>query len=925
MERLIQSTIDPPTSNSSGKDKRATILVLPLSDLQKQMTEDETGGSPLGPSNFVHQGMFADHRLPLTGAVFDDSFARLTPVAKANFARTTELLALLRPTRWHDVLTTEQHLHFSWISVPSTWATVQTRVGQALEQLPILALSVQTDPRYNDRPQYISIATYNAVVVTFSLEKLATQVTGWIRRSELIPEVVRKWLFDPNIFVISTGLSKLRSFLVDDILVSQHYDCDDIFLLYQALGVIHPTFPVARVDAAWLLTYATDYHHRPMEEKRFVHMVGQHSFQHWPVHRQPGWRPDSALVPTSAEEHYFFFETTCPFAFLYRLLLHGIVYQGMAAVHPELPFSDLIMEFIKAAGATPEEAEERDPLGLSTDRKAGPPPAPAFPSLENSTQTAVAAASSVTGTFATPAPNPPSRRVVVLSHPVEQRVFSSQEPPDRVGTNAHAGTAPSGVEADLAEMLEISDDRLVDELNESVGEGTATTTPSDHPGYFTTAGLRQEQERREMEERAEPDRLTPQAQEEQQHVRQQQEQQHQKHRRRSREREQRPPPPRPPSVECLGATRQMRAARGPSPAAGGKVAPLGREWANDEEVTQQEFDLRQRLQSGQASTRVDLRHRLSPSGASGPRGGGYLHFDVRSQLNPTANAAGFSAEAAGVVPAAPGGVECIEGSNTSFARRFSSRNRKKAKLIEPELASAPPIDAQNKSNWSLTNSERAWNPYMVQPLPHRRCQVCSSQHCSKFVGASSVPNCVKYREQLALSPRRRICDYRRCRSPQDHFVPACPYLHQRCPRCGCRGHGAEDGCNPHSSGNMRLFREDFEEFADVGLYTKHRATQVAWGFYPIPPEAPRNTHEPFVNYDRLSNMEVLAALAFLESLLIAPENQVNPPAPLDDPSVFDRAGNSGVAPGYPRSSLSSAAAGAAGREPDAGDANNNRK
>ncbi len=257
-------------------------------------------------TDYTHTGMFSDHRLALSGGHFEERFAQLGEQARENFAKVSSLLETLRPSRWHDVLTIEQERKTFWIGVPAQWRVVERAFKESLEFLPVLSVAFQTDPRYHDRLQYLVVGTADAYVAVFTLERLATQLTGWIKRAELVPEVIRKWLLDPDIFVVSSEVSELTSFLFDDISVTNHVNCDAVFLFYQGKGVVHPTFPVAKVDLAWLLTYALDYHHRPMEPKRFVHMVGQHSFPEWPKHRQPGWRPDAMLNPSPPEMFYFF-------------------------------------------------------------------------------------------------------------------------------------------------------------------------------------------------------------------------------------------------------------------------------------------------------------------------------------------------------------------------------------------------------------------------------------------------------------------------------------------------------------------------------------------------------------------------------------------------------------------------------------------
>ncbi len=118
----------------------------------------------------------------------------------------------------------------------------------------------------------------------------------------------------------------------------------------------------------------------------------------------------------------------------------------------------------------------------------------------------------------------------------------------------------------------------------------------------------------------------------------------------------------------------------------------------------------------------------------------------------------------------------------------------------------------------------------------------------------------------------------------------CPYLHGRCALCGCRGHDAHDGCDPNNESVTARLRDDFEEQANVGLYTRTRNKKVAWGFYPVPPTAPRG-EEPFFAYQEVLDKSAAAGLDFVRALLEAPENQIDPPQPLEPENAFERAVN----------------------------------
>ncbi len=70
---------------------------------------------------------------------------------------------------------------------------------------------------------------------------------------------------------------------------------------------------------------------------------------------------------------------------------------------------------------------------------------------------------------------------------------------------------------------------------------------------------------------------------------------------------------------------------------------------------------------------------------------------------------------------------------------------------------------------------------------------------------------------------------------------------------------------------MERLRADFEEHANLGVYTKERFGHLEWGFYPVPSTRPP---WPVVTYRRLTDLPVLDALATLQGLLLLPENMV---------------------------------------------------
>ena len=872
------------------------------------------------PAPAAAVGAFGDHRLALSGPLFEDCYARLPPSAKDNFALINDLSALCRPLRWTDLLTPNQRDHYGWVNTPAVWDKYAPMFKAALETMPVLGISLQLGT--GDRLEYVTVSSYNSYVATFPILLLAHRVTGWLRRGELLPVEIRQWLDDPDVTVLVVdGADDLQTRL-DNIPCSRVRCCRDIFLLYQDKGVIHPTFSTNRPDSAWMMTYATGYHHCPTDEKRFAQLVGPHDYHQWPAHRQTSWRPWSSDRPNENEKFYFFFEAVTPFAFSFRLILHGILYGGMAAVDRNASLRDLFLGFLQGSAATRDETRARDPLGLTSDVPTGPPPAAPFPIHPPGASPATvapfpsSAASMPVPPRTAPAPEattalpsamaavavtenkadavPPKK--VCLKPAPQCQVYSPQEPSDRVRHLA---------DRDEGDALVLQDDALVVELNQDAGEiaqeptqshppvaatseqpsaavGPASVAlasdrpPSPQAGYFTRQGL--ERLRREQQQSE-----------------------------RSR---------RPPSVEVMGEVRRVFFPQGGAesltPAtSGANAVPLGPihpaqspappRRPPDDWPLHYEQGARPKTGSGDtlagrvggrpegAGVVIDLRQRIE---AKGPTI--YHDYDVRAHLDARAHAAAFKQGAANISPP----LVAFPPGTSGFSQRIAARNRARPSVLDSLVSTGGPVNQQEKrrSNWNLTGAERAWNPFMEEPLFHRRCQACSSQHCSKFLADSKQTNCNKLREQLLFSPTRRVCDYRRCPNPYDHFTPVCPALHRRCPRCGCRGHGPEDQCDPRNETVLARFREDFEDQANVGFYTQHRFTNVVWGFYPHLPEASRVVNEAPVDYCLLSKKPVLLACALLESVLSSPDNASPPPPNLDENNAFQRAGNDRLAP-----------------------------
>ena len=219
--------------------------------------------------------------------------------------------------------------------------------------------------------------------------------------------------------------------------------------------------------------------------------------------------------------------------------------------------------------------------------------------------------------------------------------------------------------------------------------------------------------------------------------------------------------------------------------------------------------------------------------------------------------------------------------------------------------SLAPLDKTRLDQVHLNHFDRYNNRFATHPFFESRCDFCGSRHCSKFTTGSMVPNCTRYRQHLSMAPTRSICNYRRCSRPTEHHTQVCPSLHQRCPRCLCRGHGPGDGCDVTNADVMDRLRADFESVADEGAYTRERRLQLSWGWYPYPRGAPVDFAP--TSYDDLTEMHVLTAITYLGNLLQQAENSGHFPDP--GPAGDYRPGGSGGPPPPPPP------AGAAGAAP----------
>ncbi len=169
----------------------------------------------------------------------------------------------------------------------------------------------------------------------------------------------------------------------------------------------------------------------------------------------------------------------------------------------------------------------------------------------------------------------------------------------------------------------------------------------------------------------------------------------------------------------------------------------------------------------------------------------------------------------------------------------------------------------------LTPDEMADNCFQDKPRYHRKCTFCGSQHCSPYVKNTQTMLCLKFREHVGFAPTRDECLYNRCTNRKAHQTPACPSLHNRCSRCGLRGHQPHDKCDLTNPGIMERLRADFEAAARLGVYTKDRDKgKPAWGWCRFSKAALQLNKEP-VPYLELTTMDALDAIATVEAINFA--------------------------------------------------------
>ncbi len=209
------------------------------------------------------------------------------------------------------------------------------------------------------------------------------------------------------------------------------------------------------------------------------------------------------------------------------------------------------------------------------------------------------------------------------------------------------------------------------------------------------------------------------------------------------------------------------------------------------------------------------------------------------------------------------------------AEGFARRHPAVAQPL-PARGQVLPISQRDLDHHKLTRDQHREMAYACRPLLNRKCSFCGRNYCSKRSRTSERLACNLYEDHLHDAPTRRLCDYRRCADGREHHTSVCETMHTRCHKCGTRGH--DGGCRPDDARMMEAYRSDFEEWAKVGVYTKDRTHDLAWGWYPYPRGVKRDESNPILSYDRLTDLPVFEALRLMADTCALPANQEAGPA-----------------------------------------------
>ena len=854
--------------------------------------------------------MFSPEAFPLQGPDFERSVKALAGHARNTYNVLHHFKLLTTPRRWKDELDPGQKNLSFFVSKPDDWFE-SGALGEfvaALQTVPVLAVCLV---RRLGTFKYFATATYNGRVAIFCIRSLE-KVCPWREKADLLPPEVRTWLADPDVLVVTSGEKRTFRDKYQGLEISNQIDTERIFQIYQEKGIIHPAIPVERGDLSWQMAFAVGYHASPSKKNTWEQLIGEAKFKvqgrDWPEWRMPGWQPNSIGRLNKQERFFLYYHAYGPLMFIGRLLSHGLLYGGMEAVAGEVPLKDCYLVFLQGAMEEPE-MKLSNPLALRSDacytskRDLTSPAVQLykFDHVQTSLEKAEARRrrmaraqqkAALTAREQALFPEQPSSTTDALrdsppakeeSDPeegelVEETVELVEEEAEEEPLQINAGEedllllddnnereCPEDLppkkskkddklpkkgsrrsEGDIQEALRLlatpsssaaaatpsrpPPQRTVRVLEDKIKlpekkrlplshrlgpapdmvEVLPSTSSAPHPGYFTSEGRRQQQEEEEKK----------------------------------------------------GGVAQLA---GPAAVQGDPPHLLG-------DLKEEEGGKLQVLPPPQQAAEATLGRPATARAAPSPSR--YHPFDARSRiLLPNQIDARQYQNEAKEFPPAPVAVMAPDRNLILAARtargpkiqRPARRERKRNRKLSKMLLDHPPMTVEQVLN----------NPYVDQPIFDKRCSFCASWHCSRYLKGSRSINCASFKEQTELAPTRRLCDYRRCGpDAADHHTSVCPNLHARCAVCGCRGHTAAHGCNIRDERVMEKFRYDFEECADVGVYTQKRFDNLAWGFYPYPRSAPRNV--VVVSYRRLSDLPVLAALGLLHSVLQMPENRPLP-------------------------------------------------
>ncbi len=729
-------------------------------------------------------------------------------------------------------------------------------------------------------------------------------------------------------------------------------DSVKIFAVYQSTGVVHPHTKISHGDLSHQLAYAMDYHHRPSLRSVFEKIVGcsQYSNGEWPPHRRRGWRPDPTSSLSPQERFFLYYEGHGQFLFITRLLLHGLLFKGMAAVQPQLPIPQLYKVFLRG-GLDEKMQRKMDPLGANIDLVRHKNPATKLYAPKKKKKVhEISPSTSDDDCVVVPPPTPPKKK--------KKRNCAS------VSLRHDKHKSKSSNDTSDEDVISLQDDALVQELSDQSpapfqGKRApppppipSTSLPPPHtdntpppighlrysldvlmgkspvnrpfigpvnlppgiPPPHTRPGPREEPwswfppDNVYQSHRGPPVLYLNPLYNIPQALYMSDPQAYPQYAPKL------PPPPRPislpppfpvrppppfraphsqgpPSVPPFPPTKEI-APRANAPPMAAAVPysprPLRHPSAPPPHYSPTKPDEEKKIPS-LMDIKIPFPLPLPPDlpppppvHSSAPMTdtstASVSHFDARVLLDEKKKAQAFRDAANDASAGASVGV--VKDENLTLSQRVqrAAQGEEKpplpapppaAPVLRPAADLSQPQASINKKLLDqkvLSAADVLENPYSPIPTFTSRCDYCSGTHCSRFLKGTQKPNCRKFREQVEYAPFRDVCDYRRCHSKHTHLTMVCPTLHSRCPKCEFRGHSSPDLCDPSNEHIMSRLRSDFEEKADVGIYTRLRHSTLAWGFYPYNASMPRD--KDIVPYGELTVRSVKDANDLLQSLLL---------------------------------------------------------